>query len=115
MVICSICININTDEFGRVSLYGMEFSGAASTLEGLKYDFFYLMFWLLLLVSHVVLLSMLFLTKKTYFQQMLIWIPIAFLVFFMLVNFFSIFLLIPFIGIWLIALIKQWIMNKNQV
>lgn len=115
MIVFSIGISVNTDEFGRVSLFGMEFLGAAQGLEAMHFDIFYLFCWIMLLVLHLVLISMFFLSQKSYFKNLLIWVPIGFIVFFVFVNFFSIFLLIPFLGIWLVALLYYFLKGKLNI
>lgn len=105
MLVFSLFANVNTDEFGWVFLYKMEFVGGIDQLKAMQYDFFFCAFWIILLTSHVGLFSLIFLTKKKYFGQMIFGVPLTFLISSTLFDFFSIFLLFPFIMIWLVAIV----------
>ena len=106
MVVLSTVTGLPTN-LGFISLYGMEFDGPISVFKSGNYNASMLIGWILLILSHIALVSLMFLTSKSYFKTTLIWIPLTFIIFFIVSDFWSFFLLIPFIIVWLIALFKQ--------
>lgn len=107
MLTLSVFVQIHTDIYGLVALYHIEFLEPVSIIQSGNYNTLMLILWLALLFSHLSLVSLLFLTKKAYFRDLLIWVPLSFILIFILNSFLSFFLLIPFIVVWVIALIKQ--------
>lgn len=107
MLIFSLFTNVTTDIFGWVFLYEMEFSDAFFQIKSMHYDFAFCLFWVLLLFSHLGMIGLLFLTKQKSFRELIVWVPVSFLVFYIFYNLLSIFLLLPFIGVWLVAIFHQ--------
>jgi len=107
MLIFSLFVNVNTDIFGWVSLYKMEFSDAVSQIKSMDYDFAFCLFWVMLLTSHLAIISLLFFIKKESFGELIVWVPLLYLISFILFNPLSVFLLLPFIAVWLVAITYQ--------
>lgn len=106
MLVLSTITGVPTN-LGFVSLYGMEFDGPISIFKSGNYNSSMVILWTLLILSHVALASLVFLTTKLYFKTILIWIPLTFIIVFIVSDFWSFFLLIPFIIVWIVALVKQ--------
>jgi len=67
-----------------------------------------LILWGMLLISHFGIYCLPFIYKKSYFIGVLIFVPLLFIVLYILLaSVFIIFLLIPFIIMWIIALVNQ--------
>ncbi|WP_419802268.1 hypothetical protein [Mucilaginibacter sp.] len=96
-----------TGNLGFISLYNIEFIGPIAILKSGNYNLSTLVLWIVLVLSHLALISLIFLTKSNYFKALLVWVPLMFLVIFIVFIFWSFFLLTPFIIVWLIALFKQ--------
>lgn len=110
----SLFMQVHTDIYGLVALYNIEFSEPVSIIHAGKYNTQMLVLWVALLFSHIAFISLFFLTKKSYFQDLLIWIPLSFILIFILNSFLALFLLIPFIVVWIVVLIKQRIKSKKS-
>ncbi len=104
MLILTIFVGVPTS-LGFISLYGMEFDGPISIFKSGNYNSSMAILWILLVLSHVALASLVFLTTKLYFKTILI--PLTFIIVFIVSDFWSFFLLIPFIIVWIIALVVQ--------
>lgn len=113
MLIFSLFVNVTTDIFGWVFLYKMEFSDAFHQIKSMDYDFAFCLIWVLLLFSHLGMISLVFLTKKDSFGELIIWIPLLYLIFYLFYNLLSVFLLLPFIEVWVIAICYQRIEKIN--
>ena len=114
MIICSIITGV-TGNLGFISLYEMEFDGPVSLFKLGNYNSSMLVLWIVLVLSHLALISLIFLTKSNYFKTLLVWVPLMFLIIFIVFVFWSFFLLIPFIIVWIIALVKQRNINKLRL
>lgn len=66
-----------------------------------------LILWIVLLIAHLGLISLLFLTQKSYFRTLLIVIPLLFILIYMVWSLLLSFLLIPFVVVWIVALAIQ--------
>jgi len=106
MIIFSIITGV-TGNLGFISLYNIEFIGPIAILKSGNYNLSMVVLWIVLVLSHLALISLIFLTRSNYFKTLLVWVPLMFLVIFIVFVFWSFFLLIPFIIVWLIALFKQ--------
>ena len=111
MIILSVAIGvpINGGEKGWASLWGAEFSGPVSAIfeSGLA-EFTYAQFilWVLLLIAHIGIVALPFLTRRSYFNLLLVSAPLAFiLIYIIYASLFIAILLVPFIIVWIIALI----------
>lgn len=113
MIVLSVFSQINTDIYGLISLRAIEFLEPISIIRAGEYSLPMVVLWVALLLSHLALISLFFLTKKTYFQDLLTWIPLSFILVFIINSFLSFFLLIPFIIVWIVVLIKQRIKSKK--
>lgn len=111
MIISSVAVGIpiNGGDKGWLSLWGPEFSYPISMIIKTGSSTFTpieSILWIMLLVAHAGVVSLLFLTQKDYFNSLLIGFPLAFILIF--IPFASIFIaivLIPFIILWIIALL----------
>ncbi len=96
-------------------LYEAEFSNPINAIKDgtLKQAQFAL--WIMLLIAHIGVVSLPFLTKKSYFKPLLIVNPLAFIIIYILLaTVFVIILLIPFIIVWLICIMKFRDDNRKQ-
>lgn len=93
---------------GFITLFGLEILGPLSILkEGRGLGSHVLTFGTILIGLHFILISMFFLTKHRYFRSILIWVPLLFIIFFTIYNFWALPLLVPFIVVWIIAICKE--------
>lgn len=106
MIILSTITGV-TGNLGFISLYNIEFIGPIAIFKSGNYNLSMLVLWIVLVLSHFALISLIFLTKSNYFKTLLVWVPLSFLVIFVVFAFWSLFLLSPFIIVWIIALVKQ--------
>ena len=107
MIALSVVVGIPTN-LGFISLFGLEILGPLSILKaGRGLSTHVLLFGSILLILHILLISMVFLTKQRYFRSMMIWVPLFFVIFFTIYNFWSLPLLVPFIIVWLIAIFRD--------
>ncbi|MEX8549320.1 MAG: hypothetical protein V5804_17095 [Mucilaginibacter sp.] len=67
----------------------------------------------MLLVAHAITISLLFLTRKKHFPELLFCAPLLYIIFFVFFNLLAIPLLFPFILIWLAALLYQKTKTKK--
>ena len=105
MVIFSIFMGIPTN-LGWFTLYGDEISGPLTMLRENTFPVYRIPLWILLLLSHLCVISLTLLTKNRNFNKLLFWFPLVFILLFMAFNFFAIIYLIPFIILWIITMIK---------
>jgi len=72
--------------------------------------------WIGMLLSHVGIFMLPFITGKPYFRKTLLIFPLAYLLFTALLSFGFIFLLIPFFILWIVTLIycNRRIINDSQ-
>jgi hypothetical protein len=113
MLILSVFVGVSTN-IGWFTLYGAEFN---SQIYSFAYDTserYISLVWLFLILAHLSIFSLLFLTKELYFKYMLFCFPLAFILLFTLYDMISAIFLIPFIIVWVIALFKQANRNKKQ-
>lgn len=106
MIVLSVITGVPTN-LGFISLYGTELAGPIAIFKSGNYNSSLVVLWLALVSSHIALASLIFYTKKPYFKTLLIWIPLLFLIIFVVFVFWSFFLLIPFMIVWIIALVVQ--------
>lgn len=113
MIVSSLFVNFSVNKFGWLVVYKMEFPNPSELLDSRVYDLTIFITWGLLLVYHAATISLLFLTHKNYFSELLFCAPLLFIIFFLFFNALTIPLLFPFIIIWLIALTKnfKWKIN----
>ncbi|SFA41222.1 hypothetical protein SAMN04488511_102273 [Pedobacter suwonensis] len=60
--------------------------------------------WIVVLLSHVGIISLPFFLKRVYFRKMLFYFPFFFLIGFLMLRMEFLFLLLPFLIVWLITL-----------
>jgi hypothetical protein len=106
MIACSIVVGIPTS-LGFISLFGIEFLGPISIIKTGHYSLLMLIAWGGLILTHLALISLFFMTKKSYFKQLLLWIPLGFVILFAVFELLSLILFLPFLIVWVIALLKQ--------
>lgn len=107
MLFFSVFMGIPTNK-AFFSLYGSEFLGVISMIKAGTYPAIQLVCWILLLITHAGMVSLLFLTNKSYFGALLMIIPFLFIFFYIFsTDILIIVLLIPFIIVWIIAIIWQ--------
>jgi hypothetical protein len=110
MILLSVAIGIpiNGGDKGWFSLVGAEFTGPVELLKYGSLTQMEIIIWILLLISHFAVISLLFLTKKRYFRDLLIMAPASFLLIYIAHSSIAIvFLLIPFIILWIGAIVMQ--------
>lgn len=113
MIILSIFMGIPTN-LGWFTLYGSEISPILMLKAG-TFPMHRLPTWILLIISHLGVFSLLFIAKSKYFDQLLFWFPLIFVLLFTLFDFFNLLYLIPFIIFWIITLVKaDKLKNKIQ-
>jgi hypothetical protein len=92
---------------GWFSLFGTEFTGPTKMLYNGTFPVYRMPLWILLIISHFGVVSLIFLVDNRYFNQLLIWLPLIFIVLFLVFDLFSIIYLLPFITCWIISLFKM--------
>jgi hypothetical protein len=113
MIILSVAVGIpiNGGDKGWLSLWGPEFSYPVSMIIKSGTSTFSLpeiILWIMLLIAHIGVISLPFLTHKSYFNSLLIGAPLAFiLIFIVFASIFIIIVLIPFIIVWIVALLSR--------
>ena len=105
MVLLSIFMGVPTN-LGWFTLFGSEITGPFSKLAAGTYHVADFPNWILLLLSHIAVISLVFLVNRKDFKMYLIWLPLLFIILFTLYDLFALFLLVPFIIVWIISLIK---------
>lgn len=115
MLILSVFMGVLTN-LGWFTLYSAELLGPISSMRRLNSIWHYnsLIHWCVLLLSHIMVASLIFLTKKENFNLLLIWFPLQFILMFASFDFISSFFLIPFIIVWIITIRKSIKLKKNQ-
>ncbi len=107
MVIMSLTVGIPFNGESNF-LYTAEFTNTFRLLKDEALTPLQIIIWILLLITHFVVISLLFLTQKSYFRDLLIIAPASFLLIYIAhASLAIIFLLLPFIILWIVALIKQ--------
>jgi hypothetical protein len=106
MLILSIIVGIPTN-LGWFTLYGSEFTGPYSRMVAGTFRPFEFINWSFLITAHLCVVSLLFLTHKSYFKNLLFWFPLIFVVIFIMYDMSAFFFLIPFIIVWGISLYKS--------
>ena len=95
-------------------LFNAEFTNTFKLIKDGPLAPIHLFVWILLLMSHLIVISLFFLTKKSYFNDLLIVAPLSFVILYIAhASALVIILLIPFIIVWIIALIKQRMYKPN--
>lgn len=113
MIVLSVAVGIpiNGGDKGWLSLWGPEFSYPVSTIFKTGTSTFTsseFILWIMLLIAHIGVISLPFLTQKSYFNTLLIGAPLAFIIIFILLaSILIIVVLIPFIIVWIIALLSR--------
>lgn len=102
----SIIMGIPTN-LGSFTLFATEFTGPISMLKAMTFPTTMMVIWILLLISHLALISLIFLTRYKYFNLLLILLPLLFIILYVAFATLSIILLIPFIIVWIISLFKM--------
>lgn len=105
MILLSIVVGIPTN-LGYLSLFGIEFSGPISEIKAGTFLTYRLIHWIVLLCTHILFISLLFIKQDRNFSTYFFWFTLLFIIVFVLFDFFALFYLIPFILVWFIALIK---------
>ncbi len=110
MILLSLFTGVPTNK-GWFILYEFEFwplTDGDINAEQLMF----LIIWIPLVLSHLGLAALLFMTQKSYFHTLLVIIPLAFLFLFIVFMHLSAPLLVPFLLVWFVALIKA---SKDDV
>src|SRR5665213_992108 len=88
-----------------VFLYNSEFTNIILFIKAGQMSPLMWVFWIMLLVMHLAVICLPFLTSKTYFKNLLYAAPLAFMLLYMItLGAIAAFLLIPFAIVWLICL-----------
>jgi hypothetical protein len=97
------------------SLYAAEFPNTFGMIKAGLLTSIQLIEWIMLLMVHVVIVCLPFLTRRKYFKGLLIWAPLSFIIIYMLyASVFVVVLLIPFIIVWIIALVAQFARRTSK-
>lgn len=110
MILLSVAITVplNGGDKGWISLFGAEFTGPIYLIKTGRMELYTLIVWIPLLITHFVVVSLPFLTQKSYFRDLLVIAPASFiLIYIAYASIGIVFLLIPFIILWIGALIMQ--------
>ncbi len=113
MLFFSVFMGVSTN-IGWISLYGAEFSAPLYSIKSGSFTNLNILHWIVLLLSHILVFSLLFLTKNKFFLLLLVWFPLQFILVFASFNLLASFFLAPFIIVWIIAVIKQRKLIKDQ-
>lgn len=114
MLMLSVVVGIPTN-IGWFTLHGSEFVGPLYFLAEGRPESSISPIWFWLIMAHISVFCLPFLTKNPYFSTMLFCFPLLFVLLFILFDFLSAIFLIPFIIVWVIALFKQANKDKRQV
>lgn len=114
LLFLSAFVGINGN-LGWLTLYGAEFLGPISLIKANLFTAFEMVHWIILLISHMMVLSLIFLTKNRNFMLLLVWFPLQFIFVFASFNLLASFFLLPFIIVWIIAVIKQRRLTKDPI
>ncbi|WP_419802267.1 hypothetical protein [Mucilaginibacter sp.] len=106
LIVLSFIVGIPTN-LGWFGLFSSEFLGPISEITGKVIAPERMIAWFILLMSHLSLVSLVFLVNKPYFNTLLYFVPPTFFIIFGLFDFFAWFFLIPFVIVWIISLFKQ--------
>lgn len=106
MIFFSFVMGIPTN-LGWFNLFGTEFMGPIQMLNNGTFPVYRIPLWVLLIISHLGVISLIFLVSNRYFNQLLTWLPLIFIILFLVFDLFSIIYLLPFIACWIIALLKH--------
>ncbi len=111
MLLASLFVGIPVKS-GWVLLYMFEFDQIPKEVVP---DFgpFYLVLWLLLLITHFGIALLIFWINRSYFRTLLIWIPLIFTALYAILQPISVLFLIPFIVTWLLTTLREWERRKN--
>jgi|GEM_PF-3520481 len=106
MILLSLFVGEPT-HLGWVFVYNSEFTNVISFLKAGKVPLLMLFIWIMLLIAHAGVISLPFLTSKTYFKNLLYAAPLAFISLYIIgIGIIAAFLLLPFSIVWLICLYK---------
>ncbi len=94
-------------------LYIYEFNSNFEMLKAGTLSSLNIILWCMLLITHSVILSLPFLTRKQYFKKLMIGAPLIFVVLYTIPSPLYILLLLPFIFTWIICLIVYFKMSKK--
>lgn len=100
---------------GWLTLFGAEFLGPISLIKANLFTDFEMVHWIILLMSHALVVSLLFLTKNKNFMLLLFWFPLQFVIVFASFNLLASFFLLPFIILWVIGVIEQRKLTKDPI
>jgi hypothetical protein len=114
LLFLSVFVGINGN-LGWLTLFGAEFSGPISLIRANLFTSFEMIHWIILLISHTLVVSLIFLTKNRNFMLLLVWFPLQFIIVFALFNLLASFFLLPFIIFWIIAVVKQRRLTKDPI
>lgn len=103
LIVLSLIMGINLAG-GLFFLIFAEFLQPFYALKAGNYNLWEGIIWILLVISHLTLISMAFLTKKQYFNKLLIWVPAVYIGLFSAFNYLAFYLLIPFLVVLVVAL-----------
>lgn len=107
MILLSLFVGVPTN-IAFFTLYGSEFPGIISMITAGTITTFSLIMWIMLLIAHLMVVSLFFFTKKAFFKTLLVYAPLAFIFFYILLEGpLVLFLLIPFIIVWVVCLYKN--------
>ena len=105
IIILSLVINISFNGTQN-SLYGAEFNAPIEMIRAGQFTWFQYIEWIILLITHIMIFALPFLTGKRYFKLLLTCLPLLFIADYILyASVFIMVLLLPFIFVWIIALI----------
>ena len=115
MILLSIVITIplNGGDKGWYSLYGAEFTDAFYLIKTGRITVINLIEWIVLLIAHAGVVSLPFFTNKRFFKELLIFVPLFFVMLYAIWNLIIAFLLIPFLIVWIISLIVYFVNKKK--
>jgi hypothetical protein len=106
MILLSIFVGEPT-HLGWVFLYNLEFTRIIFLIKAGEISLLMLFIWIMLVVTHLGIICLPFLTSKMYFKTLLYAIPLAFILLYMItLGVIAAFLLTPFAIVWLIFLNK---------
>lgn len=106
MIFLSLFVGISINGVWS-SLYNFEFPSVIDMIKTGIFTKIEIIEWALLLVVHMVIVILPFLTKVKYFRHLLMIAPAIFVLLYFIVGGAVAFLLVPFIIVWVIAVFKQ--------
>ncbi|MEO8949379.1 MAG: hypothetical protein ABI308_13270 [Mucilaginibacter sp.] len=99
-----IAVPVNGGDKGWFSLYETEFTDAIYMIKTGGMELSRFVIWIMLLIVHLSVICLPFLTTRYFFKELLIFSPLVFVILYAIWYLIIAFLLIPFVIVWIVCL-----------